>query len=188
MPNPPGRHAPGPGARCSGSTCSAASPCSGATRTGLGAAPGDAAARSGAACRSRYARSTRPACWLAAVGYFAFSFFVFFRLDPERRVSVGRFGFGALPPALRADPDSLRAVAAAHLRDARGAERRALARDPRRCSRWSGSARSASSLRSPSRAPRRLPVARAVALAGALAFSFQTALLDALVWPAYFPR
>jgi hypothetical protein len=28
---------------------------------------------------------------------------------------------------------------------------------------------------------------RAAALAGACAFSLQTALLDALVWPAYFP-
>ena len=32
------------------------------------------------------------------------------------------------------------------------------------------------------------PVARVVALAGALAFVNQTALLDALVWPAYFPH
>jgi len=30
-------------------------------------------------------------------------------------------------------------------------------------------------------------VSRAIALAGALAFSFQTAVLDALVWPAFFP-
>jgi hypothetical protein len=28
--------------------------------------------------------------------------------------------------------------------------------------------------------------ARRIALAGALAFAFQTAVLDALVWPAYF--
>jgi hypothetical protein len=35
--------------------------------------------------------------------------------------------------------------------------------------------------------PPEAPVARAVALAGAAAFSFQTAVLDACLWPAYFP-
>jgi hypothetical protein len=35
--------------------------------------------------------------------------------------------------------------------------------------------------------PADAPVSRAIALAGALAFSLQTAVLDALVWPAYFP-
>ena len=35
--------------------------------------------------------------------------------------------------------------------------------------------------------PAQSPVARGVAVAGALAFSLQTAVLDALVWPAYFP-
>ena len=32
---------------------------------------------------------------LAAAGYFAFSFFVFFRLDPQRTRILGRYGFGA---------------------------------------------------------------------------------------------
>jgi hypothetical protein len=32
------------------------------------------------------------------------------------------------------------------------------------------------------------PRHRAIAIAGACAFALQTALLDALVWPAYFPR
>jgi hypothetical protein len=36
--------------------------------------------------------------------------------------------------------------------------------------------------------PARGRLARGVALAGALAFVFQTAVLDAIVWPAYFPR
>jgi hypothetical protein len=36
--------------------------------------------------------------------------------------------------------------------------------------------------------PADAPIARRVALAGALAFSMQTAVLDALVWPAYFPH
>lgn len=35
--------------------------------------------------------------------------------------------------------------------------------------------------------PRRPGVAFKLALAGAVAFTFQTAVLDALVWPAYFP-
>ena len=36
--------------------------------------------------------------------------------------------------------------------------------------------------------PLRAPIGRAVAVAGAIAFSFQTAVLDAIVWPAYFPH
>lgn len=35
--------------------------------------------------------------------------------------------------------------------------------------------------------PRRHPLAHALAIAGAIAFFVQTGLLDALVWPAYFP-
>jgi hypothetical protein len=35
--------------------------------------------------------------------------------------------------------------------------------------------------------PHSAPGSRRLAIAGAIAFSFQTALLDALVWPAYFP-
>jgi hypothetical protein len=33
----------------------------------------------------------------------------------------------------------------------------------------------------------RSPVGRALAIVGAIAFVVQTAILDALVWPAYFP-
>lgn len=123
---------------------------------------------------------------LAAAGYFAFSFYVFFRLDP-RRVAVGRFGFGAfhalyalilVPSALwlpltfamlEAPSDALwlaiRAVLALVAAGSLGlVAALALA------------------------GPAQSPLARAIALAGALAFSFQTAFLDALVWPAYFPR
>jgi hypothetical protein len=35
--------------------------------------------------------------------------------------------------------------------------------------------------------PREPRAAYALAVAGSVAFSIQTALLDALIWPAYFP-
>jgi hypothetical protein len=35
--------------------------------------------------------------------------------------------------------------------------------------------------------PAHAGVARGCALAGAMAFAFQTAVLDAIIWPAYFP-
>jgi hypothetical protein len=35
--------------------------------------------------------------------------------------------------------------------------------------------------------PAEAPVARRIAIAGAIPFALQTALLDAVIWPAYFP-
>lgn len=123
---------------------------------------------------------------LAAAGYFAFSFYVFFRLAPER-VSVGRLGFGVfhalyalilLPSALWLP---LTLVMLESPSDARWLAVRAVLALVA-----VGSLGLVAALALARPAPAR--VARAVALAGALAFSFQTALLDALVWPAYFPR
>jgi hypothetical protein len=123
---------------------------------------------------------------LAAVGYFAFSFFVFFRLDP-RRDRVGPFGFGAFHAlyALILVPSALWLPLTFSMLEAPSAPlwlaiRGVLALVA------AGSLGLVAALALAG--PAQSPGARAIALAGALAFSFQTALLDALVWPAYFPR
>jgi hypothetical protein len=124
---------------------------------------------------------------LAAAGYFAFGFFVFFRLDPRRTRVLGRFGYGAfhllyglilLPSALwlpltfamlEAPDDGLwRLIRVVLALVAAGSL---------------GLVAAIASAR-----PREARLARRVALAGALLFAFQTAVLDALVWPAFFPR
>jgi hypothetical protein len=123
---------------------------------------------------------------LAAAGYFAFGFFVLFRLDPDR-VSVGRFGFGLFHAlyALILIPSALWLPLTFEMLAAPSAAlwlaiRAVLALVAL------GSLGLVAALAFA--APAESPLARGVALAGALAFSFQTALLDALVWPAYFPR
>jgi len=123
---------------------------------------------------------------LAALGYFAFSAFVFLRLDPERARIGGRFGFGAFHVlyALILLPSALWLPLTFEMLESPG---RAL---------WVvirvtlglvglGSLGLVAAIASAS--PHSAPGSRRLALAGALAFSFQTALLDALVWPAYFP-
>jgi hypothetical protein len=124
---------------------------------------------------------------IAAAGYFAFSYFVFFRLDPARTRVAGRFGFGVfhalyalilVPSALWlpltfemiASPSAGLWLAIRCVLATVGVGSLGLV------------AAIASARPSESR------VARAVALAGAAAFAFQTAALDAVVWPAWFPR
>ena len=123
---------------------------------------------------------------LATAGYFAFSYFVLRCLDPDRALAGPRLGYRAfhvayalilLPSALwlpltarmLAEPSEalwllIRAVlflvalgSVALLAGIAGAR------------------------------PTSSGAARALAIAGALAFCFQTAVLDAWVWPAYFP-
>lgn len=123
----------------------------------------------------------------AAAGYFAFSFFVFFRLDPARTRVSGRFGFGIFHAlyALILLPSALWLPLTFAMLEAPSDAR------------WTairvvlalvglGSLGLVAAIASVRPAPAR--VARRVALAGALAFSFQTAVLDACVWPAFFPR
>jgi hypothetical protein len=121
----------------------------------------------------------------AAAGYFAFSYLVFYRLDP-RTARVGGFGYGAFhvlylailaPSALwmpltvemLASPGpvlwlAIRTVLALVGLGSLGLVVALLRVRPRPAGR-----------------------AYALALAGAVAFSIQTALLDAIVWPYYFP-
>jgi hypothetical protein len=124
---------------------------------------------------------------LAAAGYFAFSFFVLFRLDPERTRVFGRFGFGAfhLLYALILLPSALWMPLTFALLEAPSAALWAAIRVTLALV-GLGSLGLVAALASAG--PARAPGARALAVAGALAFSLQTAVLDALVWPAFFPR
>jgi hypothetical protein len=123
---------------------------------------------------------------LAAAGYFAFSFFVFRRLDPHATRVAGGFGFGGfhILYALILIPSALwMPLTFAMLEAPSGllwlAIRVTLA--------LVGVGSLGMLVAVASARPAHAPVARAVAVAGAIAFSVQTALLDALVWPAYFP-
>jgi len=123
---------------------------------------------------------------LAAAGYFAFSFYVFRRLDPVRTRIAGGFGFGAfhvlyalilLPSALWL-PLTFEMLAA----PSAGlwlAIRAVLA--------LVGLGSLGLMLAIASAVPRSAPGARRIALVGTAFFSLQTAVLDALIWPAYFP-
>jgi hypothetical protein len=124
---------------------------------------------------------------LAAAGYFAFSGFVWLCLDPDRTRIAGRFGFGLLnllyacillPSALwmpltfamleSPGPGiwlAIRLVLAVVGLGSLGLLAALLAMRPREPA-W----------------------AHRLAVAGCVAFAVQTALLDALVWPAFFPR
>lgn len=123
---------------------------------------------------------------LAAAGYFAFSYFVVFRLDPDRIRIGGRLGFATfdalyglilvasalwmpLTFAMLEQPSAalwwaIRATLALVAVGSLGLLAALLA------VRAEGAGR-----------------ARWVAVIGAAAFCFQTAVLDALVWPAFFP-
>jgi hypothetical protein len=124
---------------------------------------------------------------LAALGYFLYSHLVFLRLDPEKTVLAGGFGYRAfhflytlvlLPSALWM-PLTF-AMLAAPGAGLWLAIRLVLALV------GLGSLGLVAAVATAG--PLRAPVARALAVFGALAFAFQTALLDALVWPAYFPH
>ena len=122
----------------------------------------------------------------AAVGYFAFTFFVLFRIEPRAvRISrrIGYAGFLWLY-ALILIPSALWmpltfALLAAPSPGWWTAIRGVLAAV------GIGSLGFVLAIRNA--APANATTARRLALLGALAFTFQTAVLDALVWPAYFP-
>lgn len=121
--------------------------------------------------------------FLAAGGYFLFSHYVFLGLPPEVRV-LGRFGFGAwtaiyaaiLIPSALWMPLTQQMIA-----------------DPSPALWWSirlvlftvglASVLLIEAVRSAEPRGR----GRVLAIVGAVFFAFQTAVLDALIWPAYFP-
>jgi hypothetical protein len=123
---------------------------------------------------------------LAAAGYFAFSYFVFFKVDPDQARVGNRFGFGAFNAlyALILVPSALWMPLTFEMLASPGtglwlAIRLALAAV------GIGSLGLLAAIATVR--PVSAPVARGVALVGITAFSFQTAVMDALIWPAYFP-
>jgi hypothetical protein len=123
---------------------------------------------------------------LAALGYFAFSAFVFLRLDPERARIGGRFGFGAFHAlyALILLPSALWLPLTFQMLESPSRVLWVVIRVTLGLV-GLGSLGLVAAIASAS--PHSAPGSRRLAIAGAIAFSFQTALLDALVWPAYFP-
>jgi hypothetical protein len=123
---------------------------------------------------------------LAAAGYFAFSAFVFFRLDPTRTRVAGGFGFGAFRAlyALILLPSALWLPLTFEMLEAPSA---ALWLAIRSVLALVGLGSLGLLAAVASAAPHDAPRARRLALAGCAFFSLQTAVLDALVWPAYFP-
>jgi hypothetical protein len=123
---------------------------------------------------------------LAAAGYFAFSGFVFFRLDPTRTRVVGGFGFGAFHVlyALILLPSAFWLPLTLEMLEAPNA---ALWLAIRCVLALVGLGSLGLLVAVASAAPHDAPGARRIALAGCALFSLQTALLDALLWPAWFP-
>ena len=124
--------------------------------------------------------------FLAAAGYFAFSFFVFFRLDPDRARLPGNRGFRAYHVlyALILIPSALWMPLTFAMIDAPSAGLWAAIRLVLFLVGLGslGLIAAITTVR-----PADAPIAWGIAIAGAIPFAIQTALLDALVWPAYFP-
>ncbi len=124
--------------------------------------------------------------FLAAAGYFAFSSFVFRRLDPARTRIAGGFGFGAFHVlyALILVPSALWLPLTFEMLEAPSAS---LWLTIRVTLALVGLGSLGLMAAVASAAPHGAARARRIALLGTLFFSLQTAVLDALVWPAYFP-
>lgn len=124
---------------------------------------------------------------LAALGYFAYGFFVFLRLDPPRTRVAGGYGFGVfhLLYGLVLLPSALWMPLTFAMLDAPSA---ALWIAIRTVLALVGIGSLGLVAAVATAGPASAPVARTVAVLGAVAFAFQTAVLDAIVWPAYFPR
>ena len=124
--------------------------------------------------------------FLAAAGYFAFSYFVFFRLDPDRTRLPGGHGFRAFHVfyGLILIPSALWMPLTFAMLDAPSAPLWAAIRFVL-LSVGIGSLGIIAAVATAR--PAEAPVARGLAVVGAIPFVLQTALLDALIWPAYFP-
>lgn len=124
--------------------------------------------------------------FLAAAGYFAFSYFIFFRLDPAATRIGGRLGFGVFPVlyALILAPSALWMPLTFEMLEVPStglwwAIRLTLAAV------GVGSLGLLVALLAVR--PPGAVWARRAAVLGSAAFVLQTAVLDALVWPAFFP-
>jgi len=123
--------------------------------------------------------------FLAAAGYFLFTPYIAFRLRPEQTQIAGRFGYGLFPLlyALVLIPSAIWLPLTQHMIAQPSAALWLLVRLDLACVGLGalGLLAALLALRAPwSRG-------RALALLGLVPFCLQTALLDALVWPAFFP-
>ena len=149
---------------------------------GLGAVPGEA-------LWGGVPDSIRPLytvnMFLAAAGYFFFTPFILLRLDPETTRVAGRFGYGIfhILYALVLFPSALWLFLTAHLVEQPGLGAWASVRIDLALVALGALGLLASLLSLGSGAPR----GRNFAIAGLVPFCLQTVVLDALVWPAFFP-
>lgn len=123
---------------------------------------------------------------LAAAGYFAFSAFVFFRLDPDAVRVAGRFRYGWFHAsyALMLVSSALWMPLTFAMLEAPGP---ALWWAVRLVLFGAGIGSAGVAFGVYAARPHDAPLARRLALVGCTFFCLQTAVLDALVWPAYFP-
>jgi hypothetical protein len=123
---------------------------------------------------------------LAAAGYFPFTYFVVCRLDPDRTRVAGRFGFVLFVwlYAIVLVPSALWMPLTFAMLDAPSG----LLWLSIRLVLFAVAIGSLALLTAlPAARPRDNGWPFRLAIAGCLAFCLQTAILDALVWPAYFP-
>ena len=123
---------------------------------------------------------------LAAVGYFPFTSYVLFRLDPERVRIAGRFGFETflLLYTLVLAPSALWMPLTFAMLEAPGNLLWVAIRIVLFAVALGSAGILAALLLS---RPRPTGVHFALAVVGGVAFCIQTVLLDAFVWPAFFP-
>jgi hypothetical protein len=123
--------------------------------------------------------------FLAAAGYFLFTPYIVFRLRPDQTQIAGRFGYGLfhLLYALVLFPSAVWLQLTERLIAQPSAWMWAVVRLDLACVGLGSLGLLLSLLALGSAAPR----GRALAVVGTLPFCLQTALLDALVWPAFFP-
>jgi hypothetical protein len=123
--------------------------------------------------------------FLAAGGYFFFTWYIVFKLDAETTRVTGRFGYGLfiLLYALVLVPSALWIPLTANVAEQPGLGAWAAVRIDLLLAGIGSLGLVAGLLALGSHAPR----GRGWAIAGLVPFCLQTAVLDALVWPAFYP-
>jgi len=123
--------------------------------------------------------------FLAAGGYFFFTSYIVFKLDAETTRVAGRFGYGLFLVlyALVLIPSALWLPLTGHMAEQPGLGSWAAVRIVLALVGLGSVGLVAGLLALGPRAPR----GRGLALAGLAPFCLQTAVLDALVWPAFYP-
>jgi hypothetical protein len=123
--------------------------------------------------------------FLAAAGYFFFTPYILFRLDPETTRVAGHFGYSIFHVlyALVLFPSALWLSLTAHVVEHPGLGAWAIVRIDLALVAFGALGLLVSLVSLGSAAPR----GRMLAIVGLVPFCLQTVILDALVWPAFFP-